>query len=292
MGHSNFSEKEQIVYSTNDEPIVLSKSLLDIFLKQKNPADLIALYTFYYYVAKWQGTNQPWANDKFCMKGLQWGDSRLRNTKKKLIELNLIEVIRNIDNDGKVIKWFVKVHFIWKNHNPQNTVLANKKPEPLKTRTGFQGANALSSNNINALSSNIIVRTKKSQKFSPKEIKNKKYFPFAEKLSEIIQTQKQIKHTLPQIKSWCNEFRRLEQDHGVSFERMGNVLLWYEKNIGGAFIPIVESGSAFKQKFEKLEAAIERSKNNYNKTNSSGSHITGVKVNYRQSDKIFNYENN
>ena len=39
--------------------IILSKQTLDLFLKQDNPADLIALYCFYYYTAKWQGRINP-----------------------------------------------------------------------------------------------------------------------------------------------------------------------------------------------------------------------------------------
>lgn len=39
--------------------VTLSKRTFDIFLKQENAADLIALYTFYYYTAKWQDSNQP-----------------------------------------------------------------------------------------------------------------------------------------------------------------------------------------------------------------------------------------
>ena len=53
--------------------IILSKQTLDLFLKQDNPADLIALYCFYYYTAKWQGTNQPKATTDYAAKGLKWG---------------------------------------------------------------------------------------------------------------------------------------------------------------------------------------------------------------------------
>ena len=39
--------------------VILTKQTLDVFLRQENAAELIALYTFYYYTAKWQQTNQP-----------------------------------------------------------------------------------------------------------------------------------------------------------------------------------------------------------------------------------------
>ena len=34
-----------------NELIILSKQTIDLFLKQDNSADLISLYTFYYYTA-------------------------------------------------------------------------------------------------------------------------------------------------------------------------------------------------------------------------------------------------
>lgn len=49
MNNQNFIENSLVI---------LTKQTLDIFLKQNNGADLIALYTFYYYTAKWQEANQ------------------------------------------------------------------------------------------------------------------------------------------------------------------------------------------------------------------------------------------
>jgi hypothetical protein len=66
--------------------IILSKQTLDLFLKQDDPADLIALYCFYYYTAKWQATNQPKATISYVAKGLKWGEAKVRNQKRKLIE--------------------------------------------------------------------------------------------------------------------------------------------------------------------------------------------------------------
>ena len=52
-------EKQEVVYDVENEPIILPKPVLDKFFKQDKPGDLIALYSFYYYTAKWQKTNQP-----------------------------------------------------------------------------------------------------------------------------------------------------------------------------------------------------------------------------------------
>ena len=55
--HSHYSYNEQ------NEPIILSKALIDSLLKLDNPTDYIGLYAFYYYTAKWQRTNKPKATN-------------------------------------------------------------------------------------------------------------------------------------------------------------------------------------------------------------------------------------
>src|SRR5207249_2515669 len=87
--------------------IILSKQTLDLFLKQDNSADLIALYTFYYYTGKWQETNQPKATTSYVAKALHWDTHKVIRLKKKLIELGLIEDIRHLDKKTKKVKgWY------------------------------------------------------------------------------------------------------------------------------------------------------------------------------------------
>ena len=64
--------------------IILTKQTLDTFLKQDNPSELIALYTFYYYTAKWQKTNQPKCTTDYVSKGLHWGIQKVQKVKKQL----------------------------------------------------------------------------------------------------------------------------------------------------------------------------------------------------------------
>ena len=110
------NKKSGIKYDINLEPIILSKPLLDQLLQQDegSPADLIALYVFYYYTAKWQKTNQPKPTTSYAANGLEWGMSRLRRTKKILIHMRLIEDITTKDiTSGKVTGHYIKVNFIW-----------------------------------------------------------------------------------------------------------------------------------------------------------------------------------
>ncbi len=140
----------KIKYNIQGEPIVISKSISDLFLKQSHPDRLMALYWFYYYTAKWQQTNQPKCTTEYVSRGLNWGKEKVRKVKKELARLHLIEDIKVIDpGTGKITGWYIQVHFIWgsnKNH-----------PKDLP-HTGFDHTvgnprtNALSTSKVNALS--------------------------------------------------------------------------------------------------------------------------------------------
>lgn len=140
----------KIQYNKNDEPAVFSKGLSDLILSQENPAELIALYWFYYYTAKWQGTNQPKATNKYAAKALHWSCVRVSKVSKQLSELNLIKRIIAKNKEGKVIGHYVKVCFIWSDKKPdiKETILKENH-----TMVSFN-INALSNNSLNALSNN------------------------------------------------------------------------------------------------------------------------------------------
>ena len=145
-----------ISYDPQQEPIVLSKPLIDKLLKMENFSELFSLYTFYYYTAKWQKTNQPKATIKYVSKGIGWGRDKVIKYKQKLKKLGLIEDVKRRDENNKITAWFIKVNFIWTNdailnhlsHSPELTN-GGGLPEVANSDT-----NALSTNNINALSTN------------------------------------------------------------------------------------------------------------------------------------------
>ena len=154
-----------------NEIIILTKQTLDIFLQQENPSELISLYTFYYYTAKWQKTNQPKCTTEYVSKGLHWSRTKVAKVKKQLIEFGLIEDARIVDEKTKkVTGYYIKMNYVFKNktieksqctQNPP-TGIKNTKASVLKTEgVDFEDTNALSTNNINALSTNIKVSKKK-----------------------------------------------------------------------------------------------------------------------------------
>jgi len=145
-----------------NEITILSKQTLDAFWKQKNPAELIGLYCFYYYTAKWQKTNQPKATIAYCAKTLKWGMNKTRKNKQKLIDLNLIEDVRHIDKKSKKVKgWYVKVKYLWeKETHPISFGEGGEEKTtlPVLPQGGEMGGKCLSANNINALSVNTTTK--------------------------------------------------------------------------------------------------------------------------------------
>ena len=286
MERTKFSSinKSRIRYSIEEEPIVLSKHLLDTLLEEKNPAELIALYCFYYYTAKWQKTNQPKATTEYTSKGLSWSMEKVRKIKHKLVQLKLIEdkIYKN-KNTGKVQGHYIKVYFICsKNHTMDF-------PEGGESHTmDFEGGNALSSNNINALSSNKENNSLPPNKKAILEQREKEYLPLAKQLSEIVSSHKKIEITSNKIKAWAKPIRLLSEQSKIPFDRIKKDLDWYSIHIGEHCVPEIYCGESLKEKFIKLESAMEREKQDRRKLkqntpiNTIGSRRFGDKIEYNK----------
>ena len=80
-------------------------------------ADCLALYDFYYYTAKRQQTNRPWATVSFCAGGLNWSRNKVQQVKKILRELGLI---KDIHASGKKGKAFIQLRYITKKGTSKN----------------------------------------------------------------------------------------------------------------------------------------------------------------------------
>ena len=166
---------KEILAEVFKDLIISNKQTFDLFLKQKNPSDLIALYDFYYYTAKWQKTNQPKATTYYVMKGLKWGKDKTRKVKKQLVELGLIQDVRKVNKNSKYLGWYIKINYIWGENTildrVKGTLLENKTtllktssvvPKTTllkKKRVDSEPPNALSDGNVNALSVNNSVAT-------------------------------------------------------------------------------------------------------------------------------------
>ena len=126
---------------------------------------------------------------------------------------------------------------------------------------------------------------------TPKE-RAKEYLPQAESLKEVVQSEKNIKINQSKLNSWANEVRKLVETDGVELSRINTALDWYSNNVGGEYIPQIESGSTLRNKFTRLEDAMRRGNNN-NDNKSTGrkpsqGFRSGRKYDHSKADTITN----
>lgn len=263
MKSTTFPNSTYIKTDVNQEPLCISKSIIDLFLNQteEKPADLIGIYCFYYYTGKWQATNRPKATTGYVASGLQISVEKARRLKKILLGMGLIEDIAVKDkNSGKMVGHYILVKYMWgadKIHPAENHEGGEKSTLRVLPGVVNLGTNALSVNNTNALSVNTTDDILKTKTPSIQE-RNKQYLRQAKKLSSIICKHKNIKHTGHQLKQWSNDFRILFEKNGVTPKRQIQVLSRYAKIYGSEYVPEAESGSTFRYKFTRIESAIER----------------------------------
>ena len=135
-----------------DDPIVLPQEMINIILKKPFASDLIGLYVFYYYTAKWQKTNKPKASTTYAANGLKWTKNRLIKTKKELIKLQLIQDIKIVTSKGLITGHFIKLNYLWK-----NTTLLSKPDTGENQSMVSLDISSLSNGNLNALSNGILL---------------------------------------------------------------------------------------------------------------------------------------
>jgi len=101
---------------------------------------------------------------------------------------------------------------------------------------------------------------------------------------EIIQQKKNIKIDGRKLNNWNNSVRQLVEQDGVETRRIRIALRWYKKHWQDDYVPVIESGRSLRDKFLKLENAIERDKN---KNNFQASGFKGKKmIKYKQPERI------
>lgn len=80
----------------------------------------------------------------------------------------------------------------------------------------------------------------------------------AERLADIITGKKNIQITKQKITAWAKSLEQLNRIEGVAIERTEKALSWYAEHIGEDYVPVIESGATFREKFTKLENAMNR----------------------------------
>jgi hypothetical protein len=116
-------------YDLNNEPLVISKSTMDLFLKTEFAGELIGLYSFYYYTAKWQKTNQPRCTTGYAANGLNWTEDKVRKHKKTLVGFGLVSDVQI----GNV--YYISVKYIWTREHARDAW--NKCKQPYDNQGGL-----------------------------------------------------------------------------------------------------------------------------------------------------------
>jgi len=103
-------------------PIVIHDDLLSKiynYYKDKKINDTglsYAVYIFLYKTARIQNNIRVYASDSFIRDGVGIGNNKLKEIKRDLRELELIETIRPRDKNGHFTKeFYIEVKFVWKN---------------------------------------------------------------------------------------------------------------------------------------------------------------------------------
>lgn len=77
--------------------------------KKADPGDMVALWMFYAYTARWQNVSQPRATTGFTAKGLRWTAARVIKAKAGLKSLGLVQDSVRKDASGRIVGWYVRV---------------------------------------------------------------------------------------------------------------------------------------------------------------------------------------
>ena len=127
----------------SDELLIINKTTIERLFQEKD-MNLLVLYMFYYKTAKWQKNNPIKANDEYCKKCLHWGIDKLKAAKKRLKDMNLIEIVKRTNEKGIIEGWYVKVNY-FNSTIPETTI--PDRPLVVQQETNTINNNILNTNN-------------------------------------------------------------------------------------------------------------------------------------------------
>ena len=145
---------------------------------------------------------------------------------------------------------------------------------------GFPNIDNLNVENLTLLNNNNTKYRKRIYNTRNKVGENKNVFDvrMSKKLQKIILTKKNMNLNITQ---WPNVFRLLRTKNKVSKERIRTVIKWYANNIGDTYTPVAHSAKSFREKFSRLEDAMNRQDKKDN---------NGVKIKTKQTGKYIETE--
>lgn len=124
-----------------DELLIINNTTIERLFQEENK-DTLVLYLFYYKTAKWQKHNPIKANDEYVKKSLHWGTDKIKNLKKRLKDMELIEVEKRVNDKQQIEGWYVRLKY-YQVTTPISTT-------PISPLVASQETNTIN-NNINTI---------------------------------------------------------------------------------------------------------------------------------------------
>lgn len=234
------TEKHELI---ENDLLIIPKPTFDKMLRAENCADVIALFMFYYSVAKWQETSTIKATTGFASKGIRISEERVQAAKKVLVQMNLIEDIRRKDSaSGQVVAWYIKVKNSNYVHPPESPAVDEQSTLPLFHPVENPGTNALDIYKHKCL----------------KDIKVE-YLDFSKHLKDsILKNNPEAKITDAQVRKWADDVRLMIERDGRDLAKMKIVLDWSQSN--DFWKANILSIGKFREKYDQLTAQMNRGK--------------------------------
>jgi len=228
--------KHEIVdYKKHPPGFILTKTTMDVLLKQEKKDQLMALYLFYSYTSCWQQTLQIKATTNYTAKGMGWSEHKVQQVKKRLLELGLIKNVRT-RNEKHITGHYIRVCYA---------------TPCVSVGVAEQGDKCLGTGSNKCLGTHSRPSTNTDSKTIIK--------PFdrlaATKLHNIILSKKDIHLNTSQ---WPNTFRMLRTNNKIPKARIKEVLIWYKHHIGEDYVPVAHCAKTFREKFTRIEDAMRR----------------------------------
>jgi hypothetical protein len=186
------------------------------------------------------------------MEQLNIGDFSIRKAKTFLIDNHIIQTKKQ----GTPAKEWIKLNF-----NKISELLYKKVPTNKNVEINELDPPKTTNYNNNKYKENKNISFSKEKEYCPQFVSSKennnKYLPLSAQLAKTITTHKNIKITPSKIEFWAKDIRKLIEADGVDSPRVKKTLDWYENHIGEQYIPVIESGKSLREKFIRLENAME-----------------------------------
>lgn len=271
-------------------PLFIYRSMLHRFkaIKSRIRGDSILLFLFYYETARIQSTKQIYCNNAFTVKGTDLSIRRVMECKKALMEIGVISMIYSRRSDGTIKTRYILVRVSDQNYGDnradptgevQGTISRPKEKasdafhhKRTNPQCGFRQANAHTEKEENThtkecRSADAAPTTHVGSSSSGGQKKQRPPTCCHAMAVHLADTLEEIgKRDIPtaRITAWTKDFHKLFKELRQDEDRIWRVLKWYRdyrKKPPPRFVIIAECGRSFCEKFEKMEAAIVRAKN-------------------------------